>query len=266
MRDELSRSGASGRPDERTNLAAPAHGRTTVATRFHEAGPDGRIGLVPLANYLQQAAGEHAETLGLGARRLRGEGLFWVLTRQYIEVDQWPDGGAQIAIETWPSDRPRQLFRRDFLARDSSDAVFARAASTWALIDGQTRRAVKAPPWIAESIAYDTRRAVQFPTRRNTAIEHPTHERQITTRWADLDQNGHVNNASLAGFVLEALPPAYLQSHRLASIDLVFRAECGPNEFIRSRAISLAQDCFGHESVLGNARQAVRATTVWRSS
>ena len=252
--------------NEIASPSRPKRGHTTIVTRFHEAGPDGRIGLVPLANYLQQAAGEHAEALGLGAQRLMDDGLYWVLTRQYVEIDHWPKGGSRIKVETWPSDRPRQLFRRDFLVRDDAGSVLARATSAWALIDGETRRAVKAPPWVAAAVAYDTSRSTEFPVRKAVQSGDPDHERQIVTRWSDLDQNGHVNNASLAGFVLESLPTDYLSSHRLAAIDLIFRSECGANEDLCSRSACVSSNRFIHEVVPGHGSQVVRATTVWETA
>ena len=250
--------------DEIASPALPKRGHTTVATRFHEAGPDGRIGLVPVANYLQQAAGEHAEALGLGAQRLMDDGLFWVLTRQYVEIDHWPKGGSRITIETWPSDRPRQLFRRDFLVRDVAGSVLARATSAWALIDGDTRRAVKAPPWITAAVAYDTRRSTEFPDRKAAQTGPPDHERQIVTRWSDLDQNGHVNNASLTGFVIEALPLEYLERHQLTALDLVFRAECDADTIVQSRAVACGPGQFMHAVIRPDGREAVRAVSSWR--
>ena len=251
--------------DATASDSPPRHGRTKIATRFHEAGPDGRVGLVPLANYLQQAAGEHADALGLGAHRLMQDGLFWVLTRQFIEIDRWPEGGARLTVETWPSDRPRQLFRRDFLVRDgATSTVLARATSTWALIDGETRRAVKAPPWIAESIAYDTVRATEFPVRQIPRVDAPDHERRILTRWMDVDQNGHVNNASLAGFVLEALPSDVLAQSRLRAIDMAFRAECGAGSVVRSTAKALDAGRFSHKADREDGAEMIRATTEWQ--
>lgn len=249
--------------DQIPSPSPPERGHTTIATRFHEAGPDGRIGLVPLANYLQQAAGEHADALGLGAQRLMEDGLYWVLTRQYVEIHRWPKGGSRITVETWPSDRPRQLFRRDFLVRDDVGAELARATSAWALIDGETRRAVKAPPWTAAAIAYDTSRATQFPDRKAAPSGLPDHERHIVTRWSDLDQNGHVNNASLAGFVLEALPIGYLEQHKLAALDLVFRAECDADNRVQSRAVASGPGRFTHSVVRPDGKEAVQAVSSW---
>jgi hypothetical protein len=51
-------------PETIASEAAASHHLARFRAPFHEPGPEGTIGIVPLANYLQQAAGEHAEWPG----------------------------------------------------------------------------------------------------------------------------------------------------------------------------------------------------------
>jgi hypothetical protein len=57
---------------------------------FPEVGPSGRLGLVPLADHLQEAAAEDARHLGVSIDRLAGLGLGWVMSRLVIRIERWP--------------------------------------------------------------------------------------------------------------------------------------------------------------------------------
>lgn len=254
-------------PETMSNATTASHYSARFRIPYHEPGPDGLIGIVPLANYLQQAAGEHAEQLGVGSSQLAEKGLFWVLTRQYICIEALPGGGEEIAVETWPSRQPRQLFFRDFRVTGQNSALLATATSTWALIEGRSRRAVRGPAWLIESIRHDGASATTFPARsisRSDAqdIEHDL-ECAIHPRWSDLDTNGHVNNADLMGYLIEPVARRAVGARRLAAIDAVFRAECGLDHAVSARAGEIAPGHFHHTLLRSGETEVARAETKW---
>ena len=170
-------------PSEIPSNETPAgHHLARFAVPFHEPGPDGKIGIVPLANYLQQAAGEHAEQLGIGAADLAQRDLYWVLTRQFIRIARLPAAREEIIVNTWPSRRPRQLFFRDFRVTDPNGELVATATSAWALIEGSARKAIRGPSWLIERIVHDDVRAAEFPTRAIPRRQAHELERPIAPR------------------------------------------------------------------------------------
>jgi len=249
-----------------TTPATPEGNRLSHAFRapFHHADPTGRVGIVPLANYLQQAAGEHAERLGLGAERLMQEGLFWVLTRIYLNIERAPRAGQSLTVETWPSRPPRQLFQRDFQIRSEDAGLLITATSSWALIDAATRKAVRGPAWIAGRVAYEAVRAVEFPVHRPTRLNSPELSFDIVPRRSELDLNGHVNNASLMGWLFEVLDDAWLNEHGLAALDIVFRSECTREHAVHSWAVRLGDNHFQHALRRDNGVEIARAKSWWR--
>jgi medium-chain acyl-[acyl-carrier-protein] hydrolase len=255
-----SKSPTDGAQDHRAQIGH----RARIVVPFHEAGPDGTIRLGALADHLQQAAGDHAAALGLGAARLADAGLHWVLTRQYVRIARAPRGGEAITIETWPSERPRQLFQRDFRVTDAAGAALAVATSSWALIDAASRRAVKGPPGVVTAIEVTRRRAAEYPARTIPRLQDHTFETPIRARWSDLDANRHVNNAVLASWVIEALPFDILGAHRLRAIDIAFRNECGPGDEVLSRAQPTGALAYRHALVrAADGTELARAESEW---
>ena len=209
--------------------------------------------MVTPANYLQQAADDHAASLGVSSERLARRGLGWVLARQLLQIQRFPKVGDQVLVETWPSHRARQVFHRDFTMTDEDGGRFAVATSAWALFDLAERKAVTSPSRLADSVRYDPVRAARFATRTVVRLRVHDWERPVLPRWIDLDLNGHVNNAQLIGWVLEALPRAVLEKGCLREIDAVFRSECRLEDEVLSRAARVATD----------GREIVRAETLW---
>ena len=253
----------SARPEKISNETAASHHLARYRVPFHEPGPDAKIGIVPLANYLQQAAGEHAERLGVGAAHLAGMDLHWVLTRQFIRIIRLPGGGEEIAIETWPSRRPRQLFFRDFRVVDDSGGLLATATSAWALIEGRSRKAIRGPSWLLENIIHNEFRAAEFPSRSISRRDVYDVEQAILPRWSDLDTNGHVNNAELMGYLLEPLARRATGGKTLATIDVVFRAECGLDPDVCARAGEIAPGRYHHTLLRSSGVEVARAETSW---
>ena len=78
-------------------------------TRYYELGQDHRLRVQALCNYMEEAAGLHADSLGVGLERLMAQGLTWVLAKMRLEVRELPGGGASFFLAAWP--RP-PAFRR----------------------------------------------------------------------------------------------------------------------------------------------------------
>lgn len=202
--------------------SGPARHRVVFPARIYEAGPDGRATLPALANWLQQAAAEHAEALGLGMARMARARLFWVMARQYIVLAELPPADERVTVETWPQLVQRGAFRRRYRVNGADGRRLAEAVALWMVFDPETRAAVPAPNWMAERVTVDGGDPLEFPGRTVPALKEPSRVVEILSRHADLDANGHVNNAHLVAWLLEPLAE---EPGRLAALDVVFRAE-----------------------------------------
>ena len=242
--------------------------RFQVVTRvaFHEVGPAGCLGLVPLADHLQEAAAEHALHLGVSINRLAEVGLGWVMSRLIVRIERWPLSGETMRIETWPSKRVGHLFHREFRLRDESDLPIGAASSSWALFDVRARHVAMAPKWLEEAVRWDPEEAIGFERAALPRLAMPSYERSVVPRLSDLDINGHVNNAQLLGWALEALPREVSGERILREIDVQFRHECRLDDQVVSRAEAKGADVFHHNVIRVDAgREFVRALSLWRS-
>lgn len=252
--------------DESPKAATEIRLRHHARVAFHEVGSERAIGLVALANHLQQAAGEHAERLGLGMERMAAEGLAWVLSRQRLCIRHWPGCRESLAIETWPSLVSGPLFHREFRVLDGAGREIVLATSAWALFDLASRKSVAAPDWIAASLELDPTRAATFEGRTVPGLRDATWEQRVLPRWSDLDINRHVNNAQLLGWCLETLPRKWLAAGRLTEIDAQFRSECNLDDSVSSRAGEIEPGLCLHSLVhAADGKELLRARSRWRT-
>lgn len=234
--------------------------------RYHEMGPDRRLRVQCLCNYLEETAGYHADELGVGLERLAEDGLAWVLAKVRLCIDQRPGPGEAFRVDTWPVAIERLQFRRDFEVFDARDRLVARAVTQWVVMSLSSRRLERFPPHVAAHQPESPRLAlengdIRIPAVGETAQAGPS----FPVRLADIDQNGHVNNGRYVDFALEAAHVAGIRGE-LAEMDIIFRSEGLRGDVIASRTEASADNPREMRHSLyreGDGQELARARTLW---
>ena len=154
---------------------------------------------------MQEAAGRHAEKLGVGVRDLHAKGLTWVLARFHVQFKAIPKTGATVHIGTWPTGRHRLFAVRDFLLKNEAGAEILRATSAWALMNMETRRPARLDPHLPVFTSHPERMVADdfspLPPVRDGG--DPTRFSAVAV---DIDINDHVNNTVYLDWALRAIP------------------------------------------------------------
>lgn len=90
--------------------------------------------------YMQEIAWEHARVLGFGFEDLRGDQLFWVLSRFYVNVRRRPRWTEEFTLETWSRGTDGFYAYRDFRFLDSAGKEIITATSSWLVLNLHTHR------------------------------------------------------------------------------------------------------------------------------
>ena len=107
----------------------------------YEIGPDGKLSLFSLFNFMQAIAGDHATKLSFGRDDLLKENRFWVLSRMYAVISIWPEWEETIIVRTYVGGEllkgllaagypVRCLARRPDVLKDHHHFVLLRPASS----------------------------------------------------------------------------------------------------------------------------------------
>ncbi|XP_030529146.1 palmitoyl-acyl carrier protein thioesterase, chloroplastic-like [Rhodamnia argentea] len=220
--------------------------RQTVVIRSYEVGPDKTATIESILNLFQETALNHVWMSGLlsngfGATHgMMRNNLIWVVSRMHVQVDHYPIWGEVVEIDTWVGASGKNGMSRDWLIRSQASGVtFARATSTWVMMNQQTRRLSKMPeevraeisPWFIEkqAIKEDNPDKIVKLDSKATYVNS-----DLKPKRSDLDLNRHVNNVKYVGWMLETIPDEYLEAHQLSSIILDYRRECGGSDTVQS--------------------------------
>lgn len=228
----------------------------------------GRASPGALFGALQDAAGAHADALGLGMDVLAAEGRAWVLTRLRLCVERWPQAGETLRLRTWPTSFGRAIATRDFLVEAESGAAIAVASSAWAVFDLEARAAVRLPAdWVTRLPAGEPPPLVELDRRLGLGEAPPERAAALTVRRADVDRVGHLNHVRAIELVLEGTPEAVWTGARLAELDIAFRREARAGEALVSEGAELGPDTEGRRRVEHRLRRGedvlVEARTRW---
>ena len=186
-----------------------------------------------LVNFLVLAAINSADTLGFGYEGLRGQQLFWVLSRMTVEIYKplkWFD---KVTVETWPKDISGLLYLRDFIVTDQHGEVVAKCVSGWLAIDLATKQPKNIQDRFANIInKMKDRHALErlpeklLPVKNGNTID-------LKTTWFDLDLNKHVTSTRYVDWMIDMLPTDFLGDNYPKGISLNYLKETMLGEQVR---------------------------------
>jgi len=215
-----------------------------------------------LAGYLQEVAGLHAAEMGCGLDVLMGRGLTWVLSRQRVQLEEPIRRGSALEVSTWPSGVERVFAVREFRISVGGRTV-ARASTHWAVMDLEKRRPVRPDRVLAPEFRQPEERLLP-PADELAGAEPPDREDRFRIRYADIDRNLHVTNATYLAWALESVPQEVWRDRWLRAAEIHFLAECTYGSRVLSRVRAVDGGAFAH-SVLReeDGRELARAATEW---
>jgi medium-chain acyl-[acyl-carrier-protein] hydrolase len=236
-----------------------------------ETGPDGKLNLYSIFDYLQDIASDHAVKLGYGRDDLLKQNNFWVLSRIYAEISCLPLWGETIVVKTWPRGTDKFFALRDYEVRYSDGRSIALATSSWLIVDRNTRR-IQRPDNTLSTYNSDLPREKALP--RNAIKLEPVYNDQQSTsvfsvRISDLDINLHTNNVRYLKWVIDSYDLDFILNSIPLSAEINYLAESHFNDTI---SVMISEDknsgnTFNHSIVrASDSAELCRVRINWKSN
>jgi acyl-ACP thioesterase len=212
--------------------------------RGYDCSYGGPLTPLALANFFQEAAGEHASVLGIGMEGMRARGLTWMLSRIDIRIDSMPQAGQTVIARTWPAGTRKLFALRCLELVDGGGTKYAGAMYEYIVVDLKTRRVMRPErtlpldlstdyPWPFDDLAPGIDDASFEALGRYVAGEGDviaggsapsggfSQSFAIEARGRHIDQNGHVNNAHFINWLCDAAPLREGQRFSRIKVDFV---------------------------------------------
>ncbi len=200
----------------------------------YETGPDGKLNLYSIFNYMQDIASDHAIKLGFGRDDLMRDNRFWVLSRMYAEFTTWPIWEDLIKIKTWPNGTDKLFALRNYDISFPDGRHIASGSSSWLILDRLTKK-VQRPDSILSGYNPHLHQ-VDSPVRYATKLDTVSGDGEVSAPFrikvSDLDINFHTNNVRYLNWVYDSYDLQFLIKNDPRSAEINYLAESIYNEEI----------------------------------
>jgi medium-chain acyl-[acyl-carrier-protein] hydrolase len=237
----------------------------------YETGPDGKLNLYSLFNYMQDIAADHAIRLGFGRDDLMADNRFWVLSRIYAEMSQWPLWEETIIVKTWPNGTDKLFALRNYEVRYPDGRHIASGTSSWLILDVTSKR-IQRPDSILTK--YNPNLHIKdSPIRYASKLENNTEEGQISTLYrikvSDLDINLHTNNVRYLNWVYDTYGLEFVMKYSPQSAEINYLAESKYDEeiIIRTSAEDDKRRIYNHSIIrTSDSKELCRFRIEWKEN
>lgn len=125
---------------------------TQLRVRYHEMDALGHVNNAVYQHYLEQAAIEHSEHLGLTLERYRELGGVFVMRRIAIEYLRPAVAGDTLEVTTWLQEmRGPRAIRRYEIRKQGDENLLVTAEALWAWVERKTMRPRPIPSVLLEA-------------------------------------------------------------------------------------------------------------------
>ena len=209
-----------------------------------------------LLGLAQEVAGDHSALLGADYSHTR---LYWVITRQRVQITRLPAAGETITLETWPMPTTRVAYPRSTIAYDEQGAELFRSISLWVLMDPESRAMVL--PGKSGVQVDGLLRGSELAVPGSLAPGTLTNTAQRTVYYTELDVNGHMNNARYLDWLDDLLSAQFHSSHIAREFTVCYlsegregetvdlRWELSPEGILRLDGLRTGDDRAGHQRI-----------------
>lgn len=156
----------------------------------------------------QDAAGQHAEELGLGFTQMLNRSYLWVITRVAFKVVSAPSRYQTVYVKTWPLEPRRLNYRREYCITDENGMVLIKGSSEWVIVHSEQRKLLSVPQLYPFTDGFCRDTMFDEKLSKVADFEAIGTPYMVNTRFSELDVNNHVNNIKYADFVIDALVPS----------------------------------------------------------
>ena len=200
---------------------------------FCDVGENNQITNKGILRLMQELAGQHSDSVGIGLNDTPNTGLAWIILNWKLKVFSRPKWNEELTLTTWTKCEKNLFCYRDLKMCDEKDNIIAVAKSKWILFDINKKSISRVSKEVQEKFP-DSDESV-FSEKMNEKLKEPensefVYEYKIQKR--DIDTNHHVNNLNYIDYAYEALPDDFSSSNDFSNVEIMYKHESKLGEII----------------------------------
>lgn len=234
--------------------------------RSYEIDAKGNLSIITLLHQMQDAAGNHAKSMGVALTDMLARNFTWVLSRLFLKMDHYPGFGDTISIRTWPTGIQKAFALRDFEIVDQNNRRLGSAVSAWLILEAGTMKLQRAGRFIQQLNPYSDCRSIEYVLNKLPAMDQTGVKREFKVEYSDLDMNQHANNVSFVNWIFQGAPEGIQLNKIVSEMEINYMAEAKIGDRLVSGCINEKTKDGAYIHALFNSesdRELARARTVW---
>lgn len=235
----------------------------------YETRPDGKLNLYSLFNYMQDIASDHAVKLGFGRDDLMRDNRFWVLSRMYAIINEWPLWEDTLIVKTWPNGTDKLFALRNYEVNNHDGRHIASGTSSWLILDRTTKK-IQRPDSILTHYNFNLHTdnsPLRYASKLEPAEETGLISQVFKIKVSDLDVNFHTNNVRYLKWVNDSYDLDFVMNNVPQSAEINYLAESVYGEEITIRtSVEKENGSFYNHSIIrtNDDRELCRIKIAWK--
>ena len=163
-----------------------------------------KLRMSELFRIMEEASIAHTEELGCTREKTLDRGLLWIITRQEADIDEMPCYDEEITVRSWQGDMMHVFFPR-FYEIEKAGRVIIRGRALWMLLDEESREMIMPEDYDIFIPGRPGSEDMMLPPVVMPKSAESIYEKELVTRFSQVDINGHMNNTRYFDILDDAL-------------------------------------------------------------
>lgn len=193
---------------------------------------------------LEDIAGLHSATVGLGLNEINETGCAWVVLNWQMKIIRRPAYNDELTVYTWSTSADKLFAERDFRITDKNGEAIVIATSRWLYMDINRRRPVRITPEIMDR--YESEPETHVFTEKVNRIDPPDTgyiEIPYNILRRDVDYLGHMHNISYLDAAYDVMPEEYFNGPQFNFVSIEYRKELLRNDEVKAHFYKIDKGC-----------------------
>ena len=195
-----------------------------VVTRVEDFDNYGVMRLSALLEIFENIGNHHSETVNDSAIENSINGMAWILTEWYVQIDKMPEFRNNLCADTWISAKFSGVRSdRNFILKKSDGEIMVRAVARLSILDLKSNKIVRIPENHLQMYKAEENGVFDFRLPKVHPFDAPSEEKTLAVRRSDIDFNGHVHNTVYPEYAEEVLEEELFKNKNVQTLQIVYR-------------------------------------------
>ena len=211
---------------------------------LEDCGKDNEATNKAILTILEDIAGLHSATVGLGLNEINETGYAWVVLKWQVQIIKRPRYNDELNVYTWSTSVDKLFAERDFKVIDTNGETVIIATSRWIYMDIYKRRPVRITTEIMDRYESEPeRRVFSEEITKNDIPDTEYTEIPYNILRRDVDYLGHLHNISYLDAAYEIMPEEYFNGPQFNYISIDYRKELLKNDKVKAHFYRIDNGC-----------------------